>query len=31
MAFGGACGLVATLLIYREGRTQVAAAEGVSA
>jgi len=31
MAFGGACGLVATLLIYREGRTQVAAAEGASA
>ena len=31
MAFGGACGLIATLLIYREGSTQVAAAEGLSA
>ncbi len=31
MAFGGACGLVATLLIYREGSTRVAAAEGLSA
>jgi MHS family citrate/tricarballylate:H+ symporter-like MFS transporter len=31
MAFGGACGLVATLLIYREGSTRVAATESLSA
>ncbi len=31
LAFGGACGLLATLLAYREGRTRIAAAEGVSA
>jgi len=31
MAFGGACGLLATLLIYREGSTRVAATEGLSA
>ena len=31
MTFGGACGLVATMLIYREGRPHTAAAEGLSA
>lgn len=31
MAFGGACGLVATLLIYRAASTRVATAEGASA
>jgi len=31
MAFGGACGLIATLLIYRVGRTRVTTAEGLSA
>ncbi len=31
LAFGGACGLLATLLAYREGRPRLAAAEGVSA
>ncbi len=31
MTFGGACGLLATLLAYRTGRTRVAGAEGVSA
>ena len=31
MAFGGACGLLATLLAYRNNKAQVATAEGVSA
>jgi MFS transporter, MHS family, citrate/tricarballylate:H+ symporter len=31
MAFGGACGLIATLLIYWAAATRVATAEGVSA
>lgn len=31
MTFGGACGLLATLLAYRTGRPRVARAEGVSA
>jgi len=31
MAFGGACGLVATVLIYRKDKTLVAAVKGLSA